>query len=242
MDIVKHRLRLQRNYEPKLRALVEIRTRQLGFNELERNRALRSIDALSWKLTVAGIHLERLWENKESFDLNQLISKAYGGEQDPRRFTDEEITYLTLEFEAYLIQARALITVAQIHTLDACRQPFGGRLTNEKFEKAVKGASDDVKERLFRAHEYFVESVFGPGKWGSVLKSLRDRVLHLDRVRPLKISGEDGSEELIVRGLSLERLTQDYENGTYELLVNVIAPIWERDWSAGVYTPGMWEH
>lgn len=239
---MKRRLRLQRNYEPKLRALVEIRTRQLGFSELKRMRALRSIDALSWKLTVAGIHLERLWENKESFDLQKLVSKVYGGEPDPRRFTDEEIAYLMLEFEAYVIQARALITVAQIHTLDACRQPFGGRLTNEKYEKAVKGAPDEVKDRLVRAHEYFVKSVFGPEKWGTLIRSVRDRVLHFDRVRPTRIINEEGSEELTVRGLSLEQLAQDYENGTYDLLVDVIAPIWERGWEAGVYTPGMWEH
>ena len=239
---MERRLKLQRNYEPKLRLLAEVRTRQLGFSELERMRALRSIDALSWKLTVAGIHLERLWENKESFDLQQLVSQVYGSEPDPRRFTDEDIAYLTLEFEAYVIQARALITVAQIHTLDACRQPFGGRLTNEKYEKVVKGAPDDAKDRLVRAHEYFEKSVFGPEKWGTLIRSLRDRVLHFDRVRSTRMVNEEGSEELTVRGLSLEQLAQDYENGTYDLLVDVIAPIWGRDWEAGAYTPGMWEH
>lgn len=241
-DIVKRRLRFQKNYEPKLRALVETRTQQLGFSQLERIRAIRSIDAVSWKLTAAGIHLERLWENKESFDLQQLISQAYGGEPDPRRFTNEEIAYLTVEFEAYVIQARALITVAQIHTLDACRQSFGGQLTNEKYERAVKVAPDDVKDRLVRAHNYFVKNVFGPDKWGTLLRSLRDRVLHFDRVRPTRLNNEDGSEELTVVGLSLERLAQDFENGTYELLVDVVAPMWGRVWEAGAYRPGMWEH
>jgi hypothetical protein len=146
-----------------------------------------------------------------------------------------------VEFEAYVIQARALITVAQIHTLDACRQSFGGQLTIEKYEKVVNGASVEVKDRLVRAHDYFDYAVFGSDKWGSFLRDLRDRVLHYDRVRPTKLDNEQGSEELTVRGQTLERLAQDFENGTYDLIVNVIAPIRERVWIAGVYHPGMWD-
>ncbi len=240
-ELVGRRLSLQRNYEPKLRGLVETRTRQLGFNEVERVAALRSIDALSWKLTAAGIHLERLWESRETFDMQQLISKTYSGEPDPRRFTSKEIAFLTAKLEAYVIQARALMTVAQVHTLNACRQSFGGQLTNKKYEKVVRSAPDEVKPRLTKARDYFVQTVFGPDSWGTLLKSLRDRVIHFDSVRPTRIHNEEGSEELTVSGLSLERLAQDFENGTYELLVNVVAPIWERDWQAGAYHPGMWE-
>jgi hypothetical protein len=118
--------------------------------------------------------------------------------------------------------------------------PFGGQLTNEKYEKAVRKAPKDVSVRLTRAHNYFTQNVFGRGKWGSLLKSLRDRVAHFDRVRPAKTTLGEGSEDLTVTGLSLERLAQDFENGTYDLLVNVIAPIWERDWQPGPYRPGMW--
>ncbi len=240
-EIVARRLRLQSNYEPKLRALVETRARQLGFDKTERAFALRSIDAFTWKLTAAGIHLERLWEDRESFDLQQLLSNAYKAQADPRRFTNNEIAYLTLEFEAYVIQARSLITVGQVHTLDACRLSFGGQLTNEKYRKLVENAPKPVRARLFKAYQYFVQDVFGPGKWGALLKSPRDRALHFDRVRPSRKLSQQGSEELTISELSLERLAQDFENGTYELLLNVVAPIWERVWQAGAYTPGMWE-
>ena len=239
-DLTGYRLSLQRNYEPKLRGLVETRSTQLGFDDFERRIALRSINALVWKLTASGIHLERLWENRESFARQQLISKTLDGVPEPKRFSDKEVAFLTAEFEAYLLQARAFISVAQIHTLDACRVPFGGQLTNQKYDKAVKKAPMDVSDRLARAHNYFTQSVFGRGKWGSILKSLRDRVAHFDRMRPSKLASGEGSEELTVTGLSLERLAQDFENGTYDLLVNVIAPIWERDWLPGPYRPNMW--
>lgn len=239
-DLVGRRLSLQRNYEPKLRGLVETRSIQLGFDDFERKAALRSIDAVVWKLTAAGIHLERLWENRESFAMQQLISKALSGDPEPKRFTDKEIAFLTAEFEAYVLQARALISVAQIHTLDACRVPFGGQLTNKKYEKAVRKAPKDVSDRLTRAHNYFTHNVFGRDKWGTLLTSLRDRVAHFDRVRPSKTSSGEGPDELTVAGLSLERLAQDFENGSYDLLVNVITPIWDRDWQPGPYRPGMW--
>ena len=185
--------------------------------------------------------MERLWENRESLAMNQLVSNVLGNEPEPMRFTDKEVAFLTAEFEAYVIQARALITIAQIHTLDACRVPFGGQLTNEKYEKVVKKAPMAVVDRLTQAYNYFTQDVFGPDKWGTILKSLRDRVIHFDMIRPTKTSSNEGSDELAVVGLSLARLAQDFENGTYDLLVNVIAPIWERAWEPGPYKPGMWE-
>lgn len=240
IDLAGKRLKFQRNYEPKLRALVETRSSQLGFTESEREKALKSMDALVWKLTAAGIHLERLWENREVFDRQQLISRILTDHSNHRRFTDEEVAFLTAEFEAFLFQARALISVAQVHTLDACRVQFGGQLTNEKYTRKVHSAPEQVKPRLTKAHKYFTEKIFGSGKWGSLLKSLRDRIAHFDRIRPSQINLYDGSEDLTVTGLSLERLAQDFENGVYDLLVEVIAPIWERKWVPGAYYQNMW--
>jgi len=239
-NLVERRLNLQRNYEPKLRALIQTRTGQLNFQEQEHKNAMRSIDALVWKLTAAGIHLERLWENRESLEVKQLMAITVRDEVEPKRFTDKEVAFLTVEFEAYLLQARAFINVAQIHTLDACRVSFGGQLTNEKYEKAVNNAPEDVSERLMKARDYFAQHVFGTDMWGTLLKSLRDRVAHFDRVRPSRDASDD-LEKLSVTGLSLERLAQDFENGSYDLLVNVIAPIWERDWQPGAYYIGMWK-
>ena len=239
-DITGTHLKFQRNYEPRLRGLVETRAEQLGFNDNERQAALKSIDALTWKLTAAGIHLERLWEYKESADMKNLLSNAFQYNLEPKRFTNKEIAYLTVEFEAFLVQARAFISVAQIHTLDACRVPFGGKITNEKYKKAVKIAPPDVSDRLKNAYKYFEDEVFGPDKWGSLLKSLRDRVVHFDRIRP-SISIENETEQLNVAGLTLERLVQDFDNGHYYLLLDVIAPIWERKWISGAYVPGIWE-
>lgn len=241
IEIAEHRLKLQRSYEPKLRKLVLIRSAKLGFSEHEQEIALRSIDALVWKLTAAGIHLERLWENRETFDFQQLMARISKDEPDPRRFTDPEIAFLTAEFESFLFQARAFVTVAQVHTLDACRVSFGGRLTNKEYKKEVLNAPPETEERLVNAYTYFTEHVFGPGKWGTLLKNLRDRVAHFDRVRPSVSALENGAEEISVAGLTLEQLAQEFENGIYDLMVNVIAPIWGCEWEAGPYHPGMWE-
>lgn len=240
IKIAETRLKFQGNYEPKLRSLVETRTKQLGFANDERKAALKSIDALTWKLTAAGIHMERLWEYRESAALQNLLESVNQYNFEPKRFTDKEVAYLTIEFEAYLVQARAFINVAQIHTLDACRIPFGGQLTNEKYEKAVQCAPPEVSNRLASAYNFFANEVFGDGKWGSLLKSLRDRVVHFDRIRP-SVSENADTEGLTVTGLTLERLAQGFENGQYELFLNVIAPIWERKWIAGANIPGMWE-
>ncbi len=236
LKIAESRLNFQKNYEPKLQSLVDIRTVQLGFNENERSSALKSMDALMWKLTAAGIHLERLWEFKETDRMKQLFETLISNNIEPKKFTDKEICYLTVELEAYLIQARAFISVAQIHTLDACRISFGGKLTTKTYENAVKNAGI---ERLDNAYNYFSKEIFGTNKWGALLRSLRDRVLHFDRIRPSKSHVENG-EQLCVAGLTIEGLAQDFENGHHSLLINVIAPIWKRKWIAGSYIPGMW--
>ena len=95
-DLTGYRLNLQKNYEPKLRRLVEIRTSQFGFSDSDRDLALKSIDSLVWKLTAAGIHLERLWEKRESFDMQQLISKIISGIPEPKRFTEKEVAFLSV--------------------------------------------------------------------------------------------------------------------------------------------------
>jgi hypothetical protein len=177
---------------------VETRSSQLSFTDRERKAALQSIDALVWKLTAAGIHLERLWDKREAFDMQQMISRVLTGNPNPRRFTDIEVTFLTTEFEAYLFQARAFISVAQIHTLDVCHVKFGGQLTNDKYAKAVSSAPEHVKVRLTKAHHYFDRKVFGDGEWSSLLKSLRDRVAHLDRCRISRFFRLDTWEALLI--------------------------------------------
>lgn len=239
-ELAGKRLNLQRNYEPKLRKLVEIRSKQLGFNDVDRNNALRSIDALMWKLTASGIHLERLWEYRESSLMQQLLTNLNSGNLEPKRFTDKEVAYLTAEFEAFLIPAYAFINITKIHTLDACRVKFGGMLTSTKYKTLINKAHEDIKPKLMRANNYFEQNVFGLNQWGSILKSLRDRVVHFDRIRPSKVTSNEGLEDLTVAGQALEHITQDFENITYDLLVNVIAPIWDREWKAGKYQPGMW--
>lgn len=240
VELAGSRLNFQKNYAPKLRDLVETRSAQLGFGDSERQAALRSIDAFVWKLTAAGIHLERLWDYHESCALQQLVANGLNDELAPKRFTDNEVAFLTTEFEAYLFQARAFISVAQIHTLHACRVSFGVQLTNTEYTQVVKKAPNEVRERLIQAHNYFTQDVFGEGKWGSLLKSLRDRVVHFDRIRPSRTTLDEGAEQLTVNKRSFERLAQDFENGSYNLIVKVIAPVWEREWQAGPYYPGMW--
>lgn len=240
IDLAGHRLKLQQNYEPKLRMLVETRTIQLGFKEIERRNALRSIDVFVWKLTAAGVHLERLWVHREFVETERVIERVTSGEREPRRFTDKEVAFLTAELEAYLFQARAFITVAQVHTLDACRVPFGGLLDNEKYKHAVGNAPEDVKERLQQACNYFKENVFALGKWGHLLKDLRDKVAHFDRIRP-RHEPSNEVEKLTVTGCSLEQLAQDFENGSYDLITEVIPAIWERKWQPGSPRPGMWD-
>ncbi|GAG96790.1 unnamed protein product, partial [marine sediment metagenome] len=213
-EITAHRLKLQGNYEPKLRELVRTRTAQLEFSDQERSKALKSLDSFVWKLTAAGVHLERLWENLESYNLDQLMNNIINDIPEPRRYEDEEIAFLTVEFEAFLFQARAIIIAAQIHTLDACRVEFGGMLTSEKYEKKVKNAPFEVRDRLIIAHDYFAQNVTGDGKWGALLIRLRDRIAHFDRIRPSEITLDDGSEEIRVAGSSLEWLAQKFEDGT----------------------------
>ncbi|MFO7448133.1 MAG: hypothetical protein R6W90_17370 [Ignavibacteriaceae bacterium] len=235
---VERRLYLQNNYAPKLRSLVETRTDQLNFSVDQRNAAEKSMDALIWKLTAAGIHLERLWQFKESEMIKRLFETVNENRIDPRCFTDNEVAYLTLEFEAFLIQARSFISIAQIHTLHACGIPYNKLLTNEKYGKIIQ-KKPYPPDKLVNAKLYFDKNVFNENRWGFLLKSLRDRVIHYDRIRPTKFNIDD-IEELSVRGLSLEKLAQEFENGYNSLLVDVITPIWDRKWIPGPFRKDMW--
>jgi hypothetical protein len=78
------------------------------------------------------------------------------------------------------------------------------------------------------------------------LVSLRDKVAHRDRVRPTFKGVETlPTGELFdwptIQGVTYDRFCQTMKNGLFEMLRELFPLLYEREWIAGPYRPGMFE-
>lgn len=158
---------------------------------------------------------------------------------------EAEVLTACAELEAFLFQSRALLDVVMGHVVDAFGLARHGRMRKNMFSALMKKVSAEQKDRAQAAECYLERKVFDDGQWGDLVRSMRDRVAHHDRVRPGFDSAETaGTCELdwpTIRGKTFERAAQEFENHSFEIFTDMICPLWERAWIAGPFQDGMWE-
>jgi hypothetical protein len=128
-----------------------------------------------------------------------------------------------------------------------------GRMSKRKFDKALLNVPTSMNDKAVLIAEYFDTKVFAestnswlnPEDWGTLLRSLRDKIAHRDRLRP----SFDGDETLIgqvlfdwptLRQTTYDRFCQYMQNGMFELLRESSPILYELEWKPGPYKPGMW--
>ena len=237
------RIRMQRSEGQlgKFRSLVHERARALSFTEIEAKHAQDSIDAVLWKFTLSGIHLERLWMFRESLDLQKVLDSSFG----KHSMTSHEEIAAALELEGFLFQGRAMLDFLMHHVLAACRVGFQGQMSRRNFRKVIHRVGDTNSDKANAAMQYLDLYVFPDDKWGGFIRSLRNRIAHRDRLRPGRESQEKAIDTALdwptIRGSTFHRLTQDFENEAWEALTTMIPALWDRTWIGGPERSGMWE-
>jgi hypothetical protein len=128
-------------------------------------------------------------------------------------------------------------------------------MSRRKFFKALKKAQEEpFKRKAEWIKRYFDTRIFGssdwegmnPNDWGTLLKSLRDKIAHKDRLHPSFDSEEVLVGEVLfdwptLRGITRDRFCQYIQNGMFAIFTDVSPVLYELEWKPGPYRTDMWQ-
>ena len=162
------------------------------------------------------------------------------------RWTDIELTLGSAYLESFVFQARSLLDVYMHYVclVMNVRQP--GKMGWGPFkDKLLQIRDERFRVRAANVSEYFEQDVFSQPAWGWLLRELRDKIPHSDRLCPRN----QNTECLVgvhldwptIRGLTLESLAQSFDNGMFELLRRTTPQLFLLEWKSEPYRPDLWD-
>lgn len=211
------------------------------------------LKAAAYKFHLANLNLEQLWalsQNKRD-ELFYALENAI----DQLSVSDDELLLISFALEGFLFQARAFLDFYMLYLCLSLKADHPGYMSTQKFFKALRGVQQSpFAEKASQIHLYFDEHVFGSpdwdglntNNWGSLLRSLRDKVAHKNRLRPAYESDEVLVGGILfdwptLQGITYDRFCQYVQNGMFSLFTDLTPILYELDWKAGLYRPDMWE-
>jgi len=207
------------------------------------------LHAVQYKDLMAAISLEQLWA--VSCAGRARILDALENALDRLDCSDEELVAWCLGLETALQQCWNQLMMFFIYTAKLMLTGFEGSMTENVFLKTLDSAHPGLAVRAQAIKTYVEERVLGnegegfaPKAWGYVLRSLRDKVVHRDRVRPSFDSDERLLDRVLLdwptlRGMSYERFVQGIRNGAWCMVSDLFPQLYGVEWKSGPYRDGM---
>lgn len=218
----------------------------------EENQQLQYyLKACNYKFYLATLSLEQLWalsHTKRGQVINVLENSL-----DRLDCSDDDILLISFVFEGFLFQSRAYLDFYMLYLCLFLKTGHQGRISKSKFDKALMNAPTPLDEKATIVKEYFQSEVFAdtkndwlsPENWGTLLRSLRDKIAHRDRLRPSFDSDETLAGQILFDWPTLQQTTYDrfcqyMQNGMFELLREVSPILYDLEWKPGPFKSNMW--
>lgn len=219
-------------------------TRHSGSFTITEAQAIReSVASVQWKMQSSTYHLEWLWNHslEARYDVLELLEIRNRSE-----WTDAQRFEGAVHLEAYILQVRAYLDF-YFHLI--CRvllcADVPHMMSTTQFRATLLRAPALNAARAAAIDAYVQEQVLAPGRWGAVMRSLRDKISHADRLKPGRAATESVGGVLLdwptIRGLTFERLAQQFDNGRFELLRDTAPMLFEMPWQSGPFRPDAWK-
>lgn len=228
---------------------------------LQKNSALYSreetrqiqyyLRACNYKFYLATLSLEQLWAL--SHTKRDEIFYVLENSLDRLDCSDDELLLISFVFEGFLFQSRAFLDFYMLYLCLILKTGHEGRISKGKFEKTLTKVSFPFIDKGAQVQEYFQSKVFAetqkewlnPENWGTLLRSLRDKIAHRDRLRPSFDSNETLTGQILFDWPTLQKTTYDrfcqyMQNGMFELLREVSPILYDVEWKPGPFKPEMW--
>lgn len=227
--------------------------RNAALYTLKEQEQLRDyLKVVTYKFHLVNLNLEQLWalshskRNQFLFVLENAIEKL--------EVSDDELLLISFVLEGFLFQARAFLDFYMLYICLCLKADHPVHMSTNKFFKALdKIEQDPLAEKALEVKKYFTSKVFGtsdweglnPNNWGDLLRSLRDKIAHKDRLYPSYESDEVLAGGVLfdwptLRGITYDRFCQYTQNGIFSLLTDVSPILYELEWMPGPYKHGMW--
>lgn len=230
---------------------------------LERNPTLYSADeveqlqnylkSVSHKFYLATLSLEQLWAIGDAQRLTVLDTIKNG--LDRIDCSDDEWLLSSFALEGFLFQSRAFVDFYMLYLSLFLHTGHSGSMSRDTFARCLTRVRDKrfltkanwiagyFDSRVFREYD---PKLFPRNDWGSLLKSLRDKIAHRDIIRQTLNSTETLVGDVLfnwptLQGMTYDRFCQDMQNGMFFLLTDISPVIYELEWKPGPYKPGLWE-
>lgn len=225
------------------------------YSEDELQTAQHFLDAFLYKYQLANFSLEQLWainEAKIEANLLEIIRNLI----ESLELSDSENFLQSHCFEQFLFQGRACLDFYMLYIAHLLRTGHEGSMSRDKFYKRLKNAEpNSLSDKAECVEHHFKTNIFGSGynidglaqnNWGELLKSLRDKIAHKDKIKLSKNSLERIMNDILldyptIRDLTYERFCQKMHNGLWYMVKDLFPVLYDIEWQAGPYREGMFE-
>lgn len=223
------------------------------YTQAEERRLRYHLKAVSYKFYLATLSLEQLWAL--SYTKREELVYALQNSLDKLECSDDELLLTSFALEGFLIQGWASLEFYMLYICRILRTGHEGTISRDKFWKELEKAQrEPLATKARKVRNYFDMKVFGVhdrksfvrGDWGTLLKSLRDKIIHRDLLWPSFESGETLLDKVLfywptLQGMTYERFCQMMQNGMFCLITDVSPILYDLEWKAGPYRPNLWQ-
>ncbi len=215
------------------------------------------LDAFLYKFQLANFSLEQLWtirDAKVAQNLQEIIRNSIS----TLDLTNNEVFLQSFLLEQFLFQGRSYLDFMMLYIAHFLRTGHEGSMSTKTFYKRLaKENPDALRGKSTQVEHYFKTRVFGaekeiiitsPTNWGTLIKSLRDKIAHRDRIKISKNSSDRIMNDILLDFPTLKDLTYDtfcqaMQNGMWNTICELLFPIlYDLKWQPGPYRNGMFEN
>jgi hypothetical protein len=206
------------------------------------------------KYLMASLNLEQLHSLSLTLHDEAVISGVY--EKLSFEASDDDLLLVTWSFEGFLFQSRAFLDFYRIYLCAYLQEPHRGYMSSKQFKAKLRDAKrGPFAEKAGRIETYFDEGVFAPDpsisdvsapkNWGTVLKSLRDKVAHWQQIQPSFDASEDANWPFkfnwpTLQQVGYDKFCQAMQNGMFFLLYEMLPVLYDLEWKPGLHRDDLW--
>ena len=212
------------------------------------------LDAFLYKFQLANYSLEQLWVIREA-KVEQNFLDIVRNSVSSLTLTDNEVFLQSHILEQFLFQGRSCLDFFMLYLAHFLCTKHEGSMSKDKFYKRLEKATPDLSNKANCIKDYFQTKIFSserevdiisPTNWGNLLKSLRDKIAHKDRIRISENSNDRIMNNILLdfptlKDLTYDRFCQSMQNGMWYMIVDLFPSLYDLEWQAGPYREGMFE-